>query len=207
MKYIVQVDPNNGISLETKEEVITYLKHFGYENPVHMQGNEYEVSSLGDDLPAITILQKIPLYEDVKKEVNYEKELLEMVTEIRQDIAAIKEGSEFFKTFIEKYEIGTFLKEQYTVIDVTNLPEQMRQESEYAYVLYDNYNAQYVTDENGTIQSLETITEAQMAVDRLNEQERKEIIEIGALGVVDEGAIVSEADLIEKEEVKNGKCL
>ena len=206
MKYIVQVDPNNGISLETKEEVFTYLKHFGYENPMHMQGNEYEVSSLGDNLPAITILQKIPSNEDIKKEVNYKTELLAMVAKIKRDIETIEEDSEFLKKFIEKYDIGELQREQYIAVDITKQEEQVKVDSVYVFTIYDNYKGEYTTDKNGSIKSWPTLAEAQAAAEMLNKKERAEEI-VGDIGVVDEGAIISEADLIEKEEVRNGKSL
>jgi len=206
MIYKVKVDPSKGISLTSKEEVLEYLQHFGYENPVHVHGNEYEVMKLGDRLPAITILQQEVTKGSAKESVDYKKELLEMVAEIRKDIIAIKAGSKFLKKIIEKYDIGELQREQYMVVGITKQEEQVKVDSVYVFTIYDNYKGEYTTDKNGSVKSWPTLAEAQAAADMLNEKERTEET-VGDLGVVDEGAIISEVDLIEKEEVKSGKSL
>ncbi|MGF7085038.1 helix-turn-helix domain-containing protein [Ohessyouella blattaphilus] len=48
---------NKGIDLVSEEEILTFLPMFGYRNPRPLGDNQYQVDTIGEELPAVTVLQ------------------------------------------------------------------------------------------------------------------------------------------------------
>lgn len=246
MAYKVKVDPNKGISLTSREEIFEYLQHFGYKNPVYMGKNEYEVATIGAELPAITILQHEVGNDEISKmgesilklrqergltaeefaptilltpeelqkletgeekvdavtftliknlynvdpqlfrkgivqEVEYRKNMMEIMEEIKQDLSVIKEDSNYMKSVIKKYNLDEL---QYLV----------KQNSELSFVIYDSASEEYIVDENGRVQSWDVEAAAKKVANELNRKNTPEPIQAAEISNIEYNDIVRVTD-------------